>query len=397
MALVSRRPGRSWTGALLFLALLWVSGFTSAGSARGGEGSDEELEGLRQAIHDSRRRVEGHEREERALFDRLEEIGQNLDRLSREVADAKTEARRARQDLREAQGQAEVISARLDESRRALSIRAVALYKAGDVGPIRILFSAESPRDFLSRVAVLRALVEYDADLVRRHRDDYEALVEAQRSAEAALERHDRAVARLDEQQGKLRAEREQRAVLLARVREDRVQERGLLIELERAARALEETVASLGEERGRRGDALDGLGFAERRGRLARPLQAKIARPYGKVVDRQFLTQTFRKGVDFDASIGDAVSAVAEGEVRFAGWFRGYGKIVIVDHGDQYFTVSGHLSEIGVEVGDRLAEGDSIGAVGDTGTLSGPSLYFEIRKGSEPQDPEDWFARGAR
>jgi septal ring factor EnvC (AmiA/AmiB activator) len=178
-------------------------------------------------------------------------------------------------------------------------------------------------------------------------------------------------------------------------VREDRIEERALLVELERAARALEETLVALGDSGGRKGKSLDGSGFEELRGALPPPVDAEVSRPFGKVVDAEYLTQTFRKGVEFDAPIGERVVAVATGEVRFAGWFRGYGKIVIMDHGDQYFTVSGHLSEIFVQVGDRVRAGDLLGSAGETGTLSGPSLYFELRHGSEPLDPSTWLALG--
>jgi len=82
---------------------------------------------------------------------------------------------------------------------------------------------------------------------------------------------------------------------------------------------------------------------------------------------------------------------------VRFADWFRGYGKLVILDHGDDYFSVSGHLAEILVGVGDRVSEGQPIGSVGETGSLSGPSLYFEIRRGAEPLDPAEWLNLRAR
>jgi septal ring factor EnvC (AmiA/AmiB activator) len=80
---------------------------------------------------------------------------------------------------------------------------------------------------------------------------------------------------------------------------------------------------------------------------------------------------------------------------VRFAGWFRGFGRIVILDHGDDYFSVSGHLSEMAVAVGDRVGRGAVIGAVGDTGSLSGPQLYFEIRRGGEALDPREWLRSG--
>src|SRR4030095_15456861 len=81
-------------------------------------------------------------------------------------------------------------------------------------------------------------------------------------------------------------------------------------------------------------------------------------------------------------------VRAVAAGTVRFAGWFRGYGRMAIVDHGDRFFTVSGHLDALRVETGQSVAAGEPLGTVGDTGSLAGPRLYFEIREGSEAGDP---------
>ena len=86
---------------------------------------------------------------------------------------------------------------------------------------------------------------------------------------------------------------------------------------------------------------------------------------------------------------------AVARGQVRYAGWFRGYGKIVILEHAQGYFTVSGHLEEWSVEVGEVLEAGEVLGRVGETGSLRGPGLYFELRKGRNPQDPALWLSTG--
>jgi septal ring factor EnvC (AmiA/AmiB activator) len=126
-------------------------------------------------------------------------------------------------------------------------------------------------------------------------------------------------------------------------------------------------------------------------KGRLASPVHGRVP-TFGRVVDADFGTQTFRSGVVFDAALGTSVQAIAPGLVRFAGWFRGYGRLVILDHGDRYFTVSGHLGQLAVAVGDAVAAGEEIGTVGDTGSLSGARLYFEIRQGSQPLDPGDWL-----
>ena len=87
-----------------------------------------------------------------------------------------------------------------------------------------------------------------------------------------------------------------------------------------------------------------------------------------------------------------DLTIKVADGIVRFAGWFRGYGRIVIIDHGEGFHTISGHLDEIHVTVGTPVQDGESLGTVGETGSLGGPSLYFELRRDGEPIDPAPWL-----
>jgi septal ring factor EnvC (AmiA/AmiB activator) len=228
---------------------------------------------------------------------------------------------------------------------------------------------------------------------VERFERDAAAYQAARADARRAGERHQAAATRLRQEQTALEREQVAKQALLERVKEDRKAERELLVELERAARALEATLAELGETGRQHGGWLDGSGFAQLRGKLPLPVEARVIARFGRVVDADFLTQTVRNGVDFGASEGAGVRATARAEVRFAGWFRGYGKIVILDHGDSYFTVSGHLSQIHVAVGDRVGAGETIGNVGDTGSLSGPRLYFELRRGSDALDPVSWLS----
>ncbi|MFI5217682.1 MAG: murein hydrolase activator EnvC family protein, partial [Candidatus Limnocylindria bacterium] len=231
----------------------------------------------------------------------------------------------------------------------------------------------------------LRVLLEHDADLLARHRAESEALALAESRAREQVRVRSEAEQRL--------RERGEKRNLASRVHADRTSERAALVELEKAARALEETLARLGAEPSPARPPSEGAGFAGLKGRLAPPVQGPVAQAFGRVVDADFGTQTFRSGVVFEAALGTPVLAVAPASVRFAGWFRGYGRLVILDHGDRFFTVSGHLADLAVEVGDAVAAGDAIGTVGDTGSLEGARLYFEIRRGSEPLDPGEWLA----
>ena len=112
----------------------------------------------------------------------------------------------------------------------------------------------------------------------------------------------------------------------------------------------------------------------------------------YGAQVNPRFGTKTFRNGIDIDAAEGTGITAVAAGQVLYTGWFRGYGNLIIVDHGGEYYTLYAHASNIRVAEGDEVKQGQAIGTVGDTGSLQGPRLYFEVRHGGRPQDPAQWL-----
>lgn len=372
--------------AALALVLLLVFG----SSARAAE--ELELDVLHSRIRESRERDGIHERKERALLEQLEESDRLSAALTREVRlarEAAVEAHRESERVAEAHERA---GEQLVRTRSAMAKRVVALYKAGAVGPLRFVFGSASIPELLSRIAALETFVAYDARLVDRYRTEMSSLEALRIDAESALRVRDTAALHLEQRSAEFEAERTARRALLASVSADRTQERTLRIELEKAARALEETLAALGKAPSTDAERLVGQGFAARRGVLEAPLAAEIVQAFGKVIDEEFRTATFRKGVEFAAEGGESVRAVAPGIVRFAGWFRGYGRLVIVDQGDEYFTVMGHLAEIFVAVGDTVAEGSTLGTVGDTGSLAGPSLYFEIRHGAAPLDPVVWF-----
>jgi septal ring factor EnvC (AmiA/AmiB activator) len=132
--------------------------------------------------------------------------------------------------------------------------------------------------------------------------------------------------------------------------------------------------------------------GLASVRGRLAWPADGKVVGEFGAQVHPRFGTKTFRNGIDIEVAEGTDIKAVYPGHVVYTGWFRGYGNLIIVDHGGEYYTLYAHAAEIRVSEGDDVKQGQSIGTVGDTGSLQGPRLYFEVRHQGKPQDPSQWL-----
>jgi septal ring factor EnvC (AmiA/AmiB activator) len=373
------------------VALLWSGvAFVACGSAQAAGSRQAELDELRRTIQESRERVAVYEREQRGLLETLEGLDRNVAALRAEIAIASAAANDAQAELTRAEVDSAAVAKRKAATERAMSKRIVALYKAGELGPVRMLFAADGFREMLSRVHTLQYLLVHDAELLARHRSESSALEKAQARAKRAFDEHDVALRGLREREGELAGERAAKTRVVASLGRDRTAARAALVELEKAARALEATLAAL--DAGPISPGMGASSFGALRRRLRSPVEAPIVKSFGRVVDAEFHTETFRKGVEFDAPLGTPVQAVADGQVRFAGWFRGYGKLVILDHGEQYFTVSGHLAELGVEVGSEVEAGDVIGTVGDTGSLSGPRLYFEIRHAGKPQDPLGWL-----
>ena len=116
------------------------------------------------------------------------------------------------------------------------------------------------------------------------------------------------------------------------------------------------------------------------------------LASTFGRQEHPRFHTVTFNRGIEITAPQGRDIVAVAEGTVIYADWFKGYGRLIILDHGSGYFTLYAHASDILIKTGDAVSGGQVIAKVGDSGSLEGPQLYFELRHKGKPQDPLTWL-----
>jgi len=129
--------------------------------------------------------------------------------------------------------------------------------------------------------------------------------------------------------------------------------------------------------------------GFSEMKGKLPLPLKGRILRDVKQFGSNPFM---HRKGIYIQGSQTEEVRSVFPGRVDYSGWFKGYGQLMIVNHGSHYFTVYARLEERVKEKGEMVSGGELIGLVGDLGWHVGPGLYFEIRKGGDHLDPERWL-----
>ncbi len=130
-------------------------------------------------------------------------------------------------------------------------------------------------------------------------------------------------------------------------------------------------------------------------KGLLIHPVGGKIVNLYGPYTLPHLKVQGFRSGVDFAVARNEPVKAVSAGKILYASWFRGYGNVVILDHGDHFYTVYAHLEDVFKSVDDQVQTGEIIATVGDSGTQGGTGLYFEVRHHDKALNPVEWLRPG--
>jgi len=268
------------------------------------------------------------------------------------------------------------------------------IYKVGEQPGLQVLLGATSAVDLVRRFDWLLLVAAQDRSL----HDSILESVESVREAESELSEKMNDVAAVrresEQEQSNLVLKREERSALLASVQGQKQEQKQVVGELEEAEREMQRLIAELEEKAKAAVSDLPagGTGFEAAKGRLLWPVEGKVARWFGVQKDKRFGTSTFNGGIDIQAERKSEVVAVHDGRADYVNWLPGYGQCIIINHGEGYFTLYAHTSSVFVSAGDAVAAGQVIASVGDTGSLFGDVLHFEIRKDAEPVNPAPWL-----
>ena len=340
---------------------------------------------------------------ERAISDAnraLAELGQKSEVANAKVAEIKRETARA--------GNA------LSAQRKALSKMLYQQYVAGRPEGLAILLNGRDPNEMARELHYLSYVGRARAELIAGLEANVTRLAELENAAAQEAAELQAIAAEHKRQRQKLEAEKSSRKTIIARISRDIERQQREISTLRqdeaRLTRLIEQLAKAIarppkpraGTERERaapprlrnervpdRTEELDGA-FARLRGRLALPVRGELANRFGS--PRQDGAMAW-KGLFIAAPGGEAVRAIAGGRVVFADWLRGFGNLLIIDHGDSYMSLYGYNETLYKQVGDVIRGGDRIAAVGNTGGRQDSGLYFEMRHEGRPFDPMTWVS----
>ena len=305
---------------------------------------------------------------ELGLLKTLDELDQRADKLDEQIVRLSVALANASDAMLQAEKQRALAQADLEAMRATVQLRLRAILRIAQLPTLRFALSHEDFGRSVAKDRLLRRLLTAERD--------------------RALQQLQKLDMQLHSEKALAEQERRDKRALLAELDSDRRLHERAARDQDAAHRALSEQIQALAEWSERK------YTFAMVQGKLLPPVQGRVEVGFGDLRHPRFGTVTLHRGLDFRGpnAPGQAVRAVFWGKVAFVGWLTGYGETVILDHGRGWHSVYSHLENVLVSQGELVKARHRIADIGQSGSLKGRYLYFEIRHNGQPVDPAEWL-----
>lgn len=380
------------------LILIWL--FASGAAAASAAGAREELNELRARIEALQQRLADAEGTRSEAVDALKDSERAISAANRTLRALGEQSRDANAKLAQLRAESQRVDATLEAQKTLLARLVYQQYVSGRDEPLKLMLNRQDPNQIARQVHYFGYVSRARADLIRDLREGLSRVQAlAQESAARAAE-IGAIAAEQAAQKRRLEAERGTRAQVLARVAREVREQRHEIGTLKRNETRLSKLVEQLARMVARprpaprlRNERLPdassaGSPFETLKGRLALPVRGELGNRFGSPREDGGLTW---KGLFIAARPGEEVKAIAAGRVVFADWLRGFGNLLIIDHGGAYMSLYGNNETLFRQVGDVLRGGEIVAAVGNSGGNDDSGLYFEVRHEGKPLDPLTW------
>lgn len=360
------------------------------------------IQRLKSGIEDQKSKVQHTSKQESSLLTELDRLNKNIQNESDKFTRLNSELTKQEQLLAAKQDEAAEAKAAKEQAKKHLEKRLNAFYRMGDVGVMNVLFSASKLPDLLAFREYFDLLLKRDQEILVQYRAKMETLEKMQISLNQEKQTLVATIAKVKGQEKHLSSTREERMRLLQKVKTEKKLYQMALAELEVAADRLNNTLEQLKAEAAKarqketrptasQKSTARNTGFAAQKGRLSPPAVGTVTTMFGKNTQKQFGITTFANGIDIKTAPGTKITAIYEGKIIYAKFMRGYGNLLIIDHGQQYLSLVSRAAKFFKEEGDTVARGEVIGIMSDQEGLLGEGLHFEIRHGTTPENPLHW------
>lgn len=372
--------------SLLLLALSSLSFISFCYAAT----PQQEYKKIQKKIGEHKKKLRKAERREYSIL-------ADLEKTNRQLSVVESELRKYRGRLKDIESnifkvEAEILLSKknIEKRKEWIKRKLRAMQKYGRTSDMVMLFlSTDDISQLMRKVKFLQCIAVYEHGILNNYKEDLEDLGEKEKefmNLKAELIKNKEKVKAQEISFAKSKKDKE---LLLSSVKKEQSSYTDMLKELKASSKKLLKIIRE-----SEKTDTFSAKGFSNLKGKLPWPVKGKVVSPYGSQKDPLFNTPVFKSGAYIQPGDDSFAKAVYNGKVVFAEWFKGYGQLVIISHGEGYHTLYGSLSEIFTKVGDIIEVKQIIGQVGNSGILNVSGLYFELRYKGKPLDPLQWLER---
>jgi septal ring factor EnvC (AmiA/AmiB activator) len=369
-----------WMVKTIFFLFLLISSFVHADSPK-----KSTIQTIAGQIEQLKTGLTKDQQRQTDLQQQLKESELTLAALSQEIFHLNQEQTKEQKELLRLKNEEDLTQIKFHKQHNALAEQLRAAYRLGKVSEVKILLNQENPNTLNRYLGYYRYLAEQRLVLITTIKETLASLTQTMQ----AIEEHQNSLKKLLEQkkaqQTKQQATQKIRQQLIATLNQDVQTKQQQLDNLLENQKTLQEAIRQLGTQSF---SLPQNISFAELQGKLHWPTTGTILANFGSNMD---VGDQHMTGVVIKAPLGTPIHAISHGKIIFANWLRGFGLLVIINHGNGYMSLYARTQSLYVKVGDQVKAGDIIATTGNTGGYEIPSLYFEIRQNGLPVNPSLW------
>ena len=359
------------------------------------------IQSLRNEIEATKKRIQSENQKEQSSSKRVINLSEEISLLQRLVKEIDKEEKLLVADIAHTESQIVKSEVELDTLRVRYGRRLTKMYKKGQLSNLEKILSSTSWRQAIYRTKYLKIISDLDQ---KTHNTIRSLLIEIGKqklNLEAALRKKrrlkkDREVTLISLRSKKRKEQRE-----LIKIRQSQKELKTYLTEKQAGVKQLEKIIANIQDDIARverearirkQQQALQSKEFPKLKGQLAWPAEGRVITKFGRQWNPKLKTTTENPGVDIKGKPGSEIRTVLGGIVTTITFIRGFGTTIIIDHGNGFYTVYGHVTNIQTNEDSQVRGGDVIAYMGDSGSINGSQLHFEIWGQGKKLDPEKWL-----
>lgn len=373
---------------LTFLGLitLFLSGYTANVEANTKQQKESELKELQLKIKQLQKNIAAKQNSKSQYVKQLRTIEKSIGSLNKKIKNSEAQIKTSKKRLKNLNSQKKQLNKSLTKNKARLKKQIYGAYVQGQSSQLQMIFNQQQPSELQRQLVFYQYIAQQQSHIIQSVNSDIKQLETTQQEITQETAALKKSKAQFIKEQKTLAQDRTKRRSIIKNIDAQLKKQGTYLSSLNEDAEQLKNLISSINEIF--KDNTPPEKPFPSLKGQLPWPLEGELKAMYGRLKP---LSNLKWQGHVIYAPLGNHVRAIASGRVAYADWLKGFGNIIIIDHGNNYLSLYSHNQSLYKAAGEPVKKGEIISSSGNSGGNKKSGIYFEIRKKGSPQNPSLW------